>query len=450
MRVALGLILVSLLTTGPAVAGDTAAYDLAACIRAALTDSPNLAAAAADLAGAQARLDEARAGRLGQGELTEIAGLVNRARGTVLDPKDSKNDLFHDLGPFSRLDVNLNVPLWTFGRLSSAFEAARQGLAAEQAQGAVKRAEIILSVKQLYYGLLLSRQLGLVLHEMLETMDTAVEKTQQRLDEGSSAVTELDLLKLRIGRSKFAKGVLEIDASAALAQRALAHTIGRPDGAEFDIADRKLEVVNAPLAPLDVYLAEGRPRRPEWQQLNAGLAAQSAKVEMERAGYYPNLFLSTGLQFARAANRTEQTNPFASDDFNYLRPVGVVGLRWDLNFLTTAAKIAQAKAELERLRAQEREAAGGLLLDIRRAYSDLIQQRDTIEALEQGRKAGRALLVATVANFDLGLGDADEIFHGLGAYTEASADYLRAVHDYNVALGALSKAVGQELAGLEY
>jgi len=48
-----------------------------------------------------------------------------------------------------------------------------------------------------------------------------------------------------------------------------------------------------------------------------------------------------------------------------------------------------------------------------------------------------------VSNFDLGIGEAEELFKGLGTYTEPAANYLRAVHDYNVAVAALSKAVGR-------
>jgi len=130
--------------------------------------------------------------------------------------------------------------------------------------------------------------------------------------------------------------------------------------------------------------------------------------------------------------------------------VGVLGIRWDLNFLTTSAKLAQARADLERLHAQQRDAASGLQLEIRRAYSDVTQARDTIAATEEGRKAGRGLLILTVSNFDLAIGEAEELFKSLGTYTEASTDYFRAVHDYNVAVAALGKAVGAELTDLQY
>jgi outer membrane protein TolC len=310
---------------------------------------------------------------------------------------------------------------------------------------------VILSTQQLYYGLLLGRQLSGILHDMLDIMDKAVKKTQERLDERSSDVTEIDLLKLKTGRARFAKGVVEVDASVSLTRSALARAIGVDADGDFDIADRKLLPVDATIGPLDTYLAEGPGHRPETRQIRTGLAAQSAKVDLETAAYYPTIFLATGLRYAHAGNRDEQANPFAYDNFNYnVQPVGVVGIHWDLNFFLTTAKVEEARADLDRLAAQQRAATSGLQLDIRRAYSDVMQARETIKVAEEGRKAGRGLLILTVSNFDLALGEAEELFKALGAYTEASSDYFRAVHDYNVAVATLSKAVGNELTTLAY
>jgi len=260
-----------------------APYDLAACIQAALTNSPDLSAAAADLAGARARLSEAKAGRYGQSEYTQVLGFVNQARGTVLNPnpEDKKNDVFNGLGPFTRLELDINVPLWTFGKLAAALAAAQQGLESEQAHTEMRRAEVILNTKQLYYGLMLTRQLSGVLHEMLDTMGKAVSKTQERLDAGSSAVTEIDLLKLKAGRAKLAKGVIEVDAAAILTRSALARAIGAPADGTFDIADRKLRPVAATINPLDTYLAEGPERRPETRRAIGKGRPRSGRVLSE-------------------------------------------------------------------------------------------------------------------------------------------------------------------------
>jgi outer membrane protein TolC len=431
-------------------AAEAPVYDLAACIRAALEKSPDLAAAAAELAKARGQLQQAAAGRYGRSSYTQLFGLANEARGNPVFSPDSKNEFFEGLGPFTRIELEINIPVWTFGKLGAALEAAEQGLESTRASGALKRSEVILSTKQLYYSVLLTRLLSDVLHDMLDTLDKAIRKTQERLDAGSTAVTELDVLKLKIGRAKLAQGSLEVDAAKPLALAALARTIGQPHDAAFDVADRRLQPVTAQIEPLETYLSQGLDRRPEWRQLASGVAASAAQVKLEKAGYYPTLFLSTGVHYAVAGNRDEQENPFAYDEFNFIRPIGVLGLRWDLDFFTQQAKVEQARAQLEQLQAQQRAAASGLRLDIQRAYAEVTRQRDGIQAAEQGRRAARGWLILGVSNFDLGIGEPEELFKALGAYTESSSDYFRAVHDYNVAVGALGKAVGKELTDLEY
>ena len=425
-------------------------YDLKTCIQTALATSPDLAAAAAELAGARAKLSQAEAGRYGEAEYTQLLGMVNGARGNAVKSDTNKNDFFTNLGAFTRFDLMLNIPLWTFGKLDAALRAAQDGIESQSANTERHRAEVVFNIKQLYYSLLLTRQLSSLLHDMQDNMNKAVKQAEERLGSNSTGVSEIDVLKLKVGRSKFAKGVYEVDAAMELTRAALARAIGVAATPEFDIADRKLEPVGANIDPIETYLAEAPPKRPEARQLETGIAAQAAKVDLEEAGYYPNFFLSTGLQFARAGNRTEQRSPFASDEFNYVRPVGVLGVRWDLNFFTTSAKVDEARADLQRLQAVQRDATTGLQLEIRKSYSDLLQARGTMAAADDGRKAGRGLLILSVSNFDLGIGEAEDLFKGLGMYTESSTDYMRAVHDYNVAVAALSKAVGRELTKLEY
>jgi len=426
-------------------------YDLSKCIQTALRNSPDLAAAKAAVAGARARLEGVRTKRYGRLEYDQQFGAVNGATGDILDPpKQDKSNIFEDLGPFVRGSLDLNLPVWTFGKLAAALTAAEHGLGSQRADGETKRADVIMSVKRLYYGLLLSWQLSDVLHDMLGDMEKAIKKTQERLDAGSSAVTEIDLLKLKTGYAKFAKGVLDVDASSELTHAALGKTMGLGGGEPFALADRRLQPIAVSLAPQEQYLVDGPPRRPELRQLQSAVAAQSARVALEEANYYPTIFLSGGFRYAYAPNRTEQDNPFAYDNFNYRFPYALLGLHWDLSVLQTSATLDEARAILGGLQAQARRAEEELRLEIRKAYSDVERFRGAMKTGEEGRKAGRALLVLTVSNFDLGIGEAEELFKGLGTYTEMSSDYLRAVHDYNVAVGALSKAVGAELAALEY
>lgn len=281
-------------------------------------------------------------------------------------------------------------------------------------------------------------------------MDEAVEKLEERLRDPEGGATERDLLQLKIGRARFARGVYEVETSSQLARKALARAVGLADAREFDVADRRLRPVEARVAPEEDYLARGIAERPEWRSLREGLAAQSARVELEEIGYYPLFYLSTGVQYGWAGNRDTQRNAFAYEAYNLIEPQFMLGFRWNLNFAMTGARVAAARAELSRLEAKEREAATGLLLEVQTAYAGYERARRTLDASDEGRKAGRALLFLAVSNFDLGLGEARELFESLGAYTESSSDHLRAVHDYNLAIAELGRAVGEELTGINY
>lgn len=447
------LTLCALMDTLPtrAGAGTPTSLSLADCIRYALQHDPDLQAASAEIAAARARLKQAERGRWGEAEYRQVLGLVPEAKGDILDPpQQNRNAILRNLGPFTQLEVMFHIPLWSFGKLGAALAAAEEALAAQRAEGELRRAEVIANVKRLYYGVLLTEQLVAVLEDMLDHTNKAVATVKERLAVGSTSVTEIDLLKLQTGRAKLAQSIAEVKASASLTRKALARAVGLDLQSELELADRKLEPVTLQLESVESYVQEARRARPEAARLEHGLAAQQAKVEMERAELFPTIFLSAGFQYALAPDRTTQKNPFAAEDFNYARPVSVLGLRWELDFWRKQAKLAEAQADLARLQAQRRGALTGLELEVHKAYGQVVQARDSMAAAAEGRKAGRSLVVATVTNFDLGIGEAEELFKALGIYTEASTDYFRSVHDYNVAIAELSRTVGRELLPLEY
>ncbi len=455
-RTAISGVLTALLVWMAAVAESSAVeprgltLSLEDCIHSALEAGPQRDLIVADLKAAKARLDEAKAGRFGTAEYTQIVGVVNEARGDPVYSPDKQTDFFNGLGPFTRLELDVRLPIYTFGKLSAALEAAEKGLSSERARGEVTEARTVLETKRLYYGLLLSQQLTYVLQDMLDSMDEAIELTEQRLDDDSHQVTELDVLRLKVGRSKFVAGVERVEAATRLTKSALARTIGLDPTTKFEISDRRLRPVPFEPGALESYLDTGPRSRPEWKQITRGIEAQEAVVDLEEANFLPTVFLGTGVRYAVAGNRDDQENVFANDDFNYLQPFGVLGLHWNLSYFTNEAKAAQARAQHEKLLAERRSAETGLRLEVEKAFVSVEEAQAKIDATAAGRKAARGLLILTVTNYDIGIGDGKDLFEAFGLYTETSTDYFRAVHDYNVAVADLSRAVGSELLDLDY
>ena len=425
-------------------------YTLSECVEMALRNHSDIREAVWDVEIARMRVEEAKRGGYPDTEYTQMIGVVNRARGSVQFSPDNDSNFLEGLGPFTRLDLQIKLPIYTFGKISAGKKAALSGLETEEAKRTSRENEVIRDIKELYFGLLLARQLAEVLDGISSNLEEAIEKVTERIEAGDESISQRDVLELRVGYAKLARGAREVTTSQQLARAGLMRAIDLEPGAPFDTADDRLEPATVDLKPLPQYVEELFESRPEWERLQAGIDAKQAQVVMAKSDYFPVFFLAGGVRYARAPNRRDQENPFVLDEFNYFTPGGVLGLHWSLNFGSTRINVETAAAELAKLRVQEYAARRGLPLEAEKAYAEVERARDTMKLSNDGRKAGRALLATSTSSFMVGVGNARDLFIGLGAYADSANDYYQAVFNYNMALADLSKAIGAEVTALSY
>ena len=418
-------------------------------IHGALAAAPKMDVARSEVAISERDLGTAQAARfLPEFNALSVNGFAQRARGTVNDPLDSTS--VRAYGPFTQVEVQFVQPLFTWGKISSSIEAAANAVEARMAAGERTAVGTVEEAKELYFNVLLARTLFGIVEETANGFDDALETARERRDDGDADITELDILYLRVGRAEIKKQLPRLEIGARLALEALRILGGEPRTAPVDVAERFLDPVPATIREIEYYDAELFEQSPDWKRLQFGLAAQTNQREVAEADYYPSFFLSGTFAYSYAPQRQRQLNPFAWDQFNYLRgPGGVLGVRWPLNFHMTAARVATAQAEVEKLEAQSRRARTGLRLELQQAYDGVTQAREALDALEDGRKAGRAILTLAVTNFDIGIGDASEILQALGNYARISSSYYEAVKEYDMALARLTRVTGEEVMHLD-
>ncbi len=413
------------------------------CIRRALKTSPLLGESLADIELAEAKLDEAKANRFPQIELLGLMGPVSKARGNQVYSPD-RIDQIHGVTIFARGDATLVQPLYTFGKISERMTAASHGIEVDRAKKLQKENEITLKVKEYYYGLLLARELKEVVSEVGESLDKARNKARKLLDKGSSNVDALDIYKLDAFSGEVRKYTLEATKSESLALAALRVEMGIPPNTEFDIATERLTPDEDQTGPaLADYLEAAKLRRPEYKQLKEGLQARAALVKAARADYYPDLFLGGYLSGAYSPDRDRVTNPWVPDEFNHLWAGIALGAKWKIDFGITAAKVAQEQAQYNRLVSTNEYANANIPLQIRKAYLDRLEAEKSIAATRDAYSNAKKWEVAALANFDIGIGPAKEIFDSLKSYALMRSDYFRSIYNYKMSLANLDYAVGE-------
>jgi len=441
------LVVILLMGAGVArAASQSQPWTLERCLERALTYSPEVNEGQAAVRLAESQLAQAKAGRLPQANFTSLNGIVNAARGDAVTGRTDNSDL----GPFTRGELEIVQPLYTFGRLDSEIRAAGHGIEARRAATHNARDTTIATVKELYYNLVFSRQIKELLDEVQENFAKALATAEKRLEAGEGVITQQDILKLRIGLAGVTREVYTLERAIAVTRAALMRQLGMALEDDFDVAETRLEPVTLQLQPLAQYLEQAGVHRPDIAQLEAGLAARQARLEAARSAYYPSIFLAGGLRYAVAPNRDKQESPFAKDDFNLFEGGAVLGLRWQLDVWMTHARVEERLAELSQVEVQKHNATSGIALDIQRRYLEVQESQQKIEAAQTARRAVRALLATTLANFELGIGEGKEVFENLGLYARIVSDYYTTVRDYNIAAAKLTQATGQEVTTLSY
>jgi outer membrane protein TolC len=436
-----------LFVAAPAFSGDVKqgklVLGLDECIRRALTVAPELGESRADIALAEAKLDEAKAHRYPQIEMIGLIGPAPQARGDQISSPDRIGSL-ERITVFERGDATIIQPLYTFGKISERMRAATHGIAVDRAKREQKSNEIALKVKEYYYGLLLARELKELVSEVGESLDKARNKARTLLDKGSPNVEALDVYKLDAFSGEVRKYSEEARKGESLALAALRVQAGVPHDVPFDIATERLTPDEGPQGgELPVYLESSKVTRPEYRQLKEGLDARTALVNAARAEYWPDIFLGGYLSAAHASKRNRVSNPWVPDEFNHLWGGVALGVKWKIDFGITSAKIAQEQAQYTRLLSTNDYASTNIPLQIEKSWLDLRESEKSIAANRDAYSNAKKWSVAAIANFDMGVGPAKEIFESLQSYARMRAAYFQSIYNQKMSRANLAYAVGE-------
>ncbi len=428
--------------------------DLAACIERALEVSHARKAALATLEAAQAQLDEASALRLPHLELKTLLGPVPGARLArpedpeaplnILETTAKSRDFLNDLNLFTRTELDVVQPLYTFGKISAALAAARGGTVARKAQLLQTESELRLQIAQLYDGILLARELTRIMKEVRKKLDSAESRLKELLEKGSENVDQSDAAKLKVFRAKLDEQYNAIRKGELLAKETLEDLLEIPPDTDIALADDSLQRIDAPLLDMEHYIATALEHRPELEALRGLLLAGDAAVDLSKADFFPEIFIAGGLRAAYAPNVEDLDNPFIPQYFRTLSLGFAVGARlsFDPLFQTKRARLERMRANRASLQAKADLARVGIILEVKQRYLDVEEADRNIEAAREGYKAARSWVVSESFNYDIGVGKVKDLLEALAAFGEAKARWHQTIYDFNIGLARLRRAVG--------
>ena len=321
----------------------------------------------------------------------------------------------------------------------------------EQAQGAIEAAqaesrrtdlEITDSVVRLYWGALLARQLRQVGDDTLARMEVTLELTESMYKNGAGKVNKTDYLENLVMVETIRSMVAELAKNEAAAEAALAYTMGLAWNATV-----RPSVEELPYRPfagnLEELVSTAYEFNPDWAKLEAGLKALDGAVTTARSGYWPKIAFTGELH--RWWN--SYTMGIATADNKAGWSIGVGAEIPIFNGFLTKNKVAEALAQVGKLKEQKLLLREGIGLQLRELFLGLEAASKTYRAAEKAMVAARENRDLTSRAYESELVETERVIRTQLFEALMIAQYDKARYDLVAIESQISLVVGKEIAG---
>lgn len=333
------------------------------------------------------------------------------------------------------------LPLYTFGKIGhgQAAAAAQSKLGEHEIRKEVNDTRLL--VRKAYYAVQLARDAQALIRDAAGLIDDHIGKMEHGEDADPD---DIDLLRLREQRADLDVRAAEARKQEASAMAGLRFLTGQTE--PFDIPDEPLRPVTYNLGPLSRYLSAARLFRPEINMASAGVTARRALLGLERSRMLPDVGLALSAKWSYAPEVTDQTNPFVRDGANYLYYGFGVVMRYKLDFLSQAARVDQAAAQLQEVEATERYALGGVGQQVEEAYAEVAASRKKLDATSRAARYAQQWLIRVQQGIEVGTLDEEDLVLPAKEYALQKFAQMSATFEFNLAYAKLAQTTGWDAA----
>ncbi len=405
----------------------------------ALREHPLLSASRQEVQAAQAQVREAFGALYPKIEFSEIYSRSNQpvsAFGTLLNQSnfttsDFAVDRLNDPDSRDNFKTQIRMVQPVFNGNREALGIRRAFIEQEMAEqnSSHTRQNVIFSVTEAFYGLILAEaRLGLA-REALQIAETNLKQVRTRYEQGLAVKS--DLLGAEVNRADVDEQAIRAANEAGLARLALGHAIGIDDP-----VDAIGELTREPdgLPDLDHLKQVALERRPDYKALRSSARRADTDLDLARAPFLPNLNL-------QASYELNHRN-FAGDGSDSYTVLALLSINL-FNGMSDRARVARAHAERQRLASLVTERRRAIELEVNEAY---LQTREAIERIrvreETVAQAGENLRIIR-NRYQTGISTILELLTAEHLLAKAKTSRIQSLYDYRVARARLQLSTGQ-------
>jgi outer membrane protein len=301
--------------------------------------------------------------------------------------------------------------------------------------------QIISTVRQQFYQVLLNRALIGVQEESVNLLQSQLQDQQNRFEAGT--VPRFNVLQAQVALSNQYPQLITARNNYRISQLQLAKTLGldfdpaRGENAPLE-AVGELTYVPRPLS-LSQAIAVAKENRPFLKQQKATVLSNRAQVGVARSTYFPQINVNAGEEF-RSSPLTDNIREARS---GYIVSATGSWAIWDWG--ATYGRVKQAKAILDESKITLDDDTRQVELEVQQAYSNILQGRELIQSQEKNVEQAAEALRLAQARLDAGAGTQLEVLDARVQLTTARSTQLQALFTYNSAVADFDRVTATEI-----
>lgn len=326
--------------------------------------------------------------------------------------------------------INVSWPIWTFGKVEGAIDAARYQKNIADLNVYKTEADTKLAAVQAYYQYLEAVKLAEVQAQSVTDYASHLNNVQQQFDAG--IVAKLDVLSSNVSLANAKQKSIAADNTRDVAEANLNNIMRVPMNTTLNPLDK-----NFPEPEFDLTMEQAilMAQKYRWELVEAdyGVKAAEASLRSAKARYLPTVSVGGGYSW-------EEASVTAVDKDDWAVQGGLSWSLWDGG--ATQASVKKADAAVKTAQETLLQAREKIELEVRQDYLNVLSYKEQIRAAEASvAQAEEAYKIATV-RYSSGVGINLDVLDAELALNTARTNYITALYNYNIGLATLEHAMG--------
>jgi len=402
------------------------------CVEIAVMRHPTILAGQNNVGASQSRVGQAQSNYYPQ---IGLSGAYNRIKpitgaqrlvSTGVDGTSAGN-LTSSFDQFSG-SVSLSQNIYDFGKTSSQVDIQKFNLDASRSNLETTIEQVLLNVKQAYYGVLRAQRNRVVAVDTVKQFQLHLDQAKGFYEVGTRP--KFDVTKAEVDLSNAKLALIRAENTLKVSNVTLNNAMGVPDAPDYVVEDnlafQKYEIT------FGQAIEAAYKNRPDLQSAVATSKSFERSVDLARTGYYPVL---TG----NASYDRSDTVFFPSGEG---WSAGVALTFPIFSGFLTKNQVGEAKANFGAAKANEEALRQSILLDVQQAYLNLLVAEESISNTELTVKQATENFEIANGRYAAGVGNPIEVSDAEVSLAVAKTANNQALYDYRVAQASIEKAMG--------